>query len=140
MKLAIAIAGVLATAKVYAQATACPDAAVFKQCLQNQDVYLNTCDYRCLCQWSKAKLSCYSSCPNDPDYGTQQNIVASYCSVPGANVTSTWTGSVAPTASPSSSANASATAGSKPSNDATQQTMALGWLLAGVITAVTFQT
>ncbi|ORZ09539.1 hypothetical protein BCR42DRAFT_423614 [Absidia repens] len=93
MKFTIASASIVALT-AYIQATAaqtvCTDQAVFDLCKQNQEKYLATCEptnYQCLCQWNKAKLSCWNSCPNDVEKGTQENIVAADCSVPGANVT-----------------------------------------------------
>ncbi|KAI8064686.1 hypothetical protein BC940DRAFT_305095 [Gongronella butleri] len=129
------------TTTVLAQTTTCADQSVFNLCLQNQDTYLKTCatdNYQCLCHWNQAKLSCYTSCPNDPTYGTQVNVVASYCSIPGANVTSTWTGSTATaTATASASANASASSSSKPSSAGTQsKNLAWGVVAAGVSMAV----
>ncbi|KAI8342404.1 hypothetical protein BC941DRAFT_412643 [Chlamydoabsidia padenii] len=129
MKLTLASASVIAFSayiqSVAAQAV-CSDQAVFDLCKKNQDQYLATCgptDYRCLCQWNKAKLSCYNSCPNDVEKGTQENIVAADCSVPGANVTSTWSNTALPTSSsasiavtPSASNNASASTTSNPSS------------------------
>ncbi|CAO3610226.1 unnamed protein product [Cunninghamella blakesleeana] len=108
----VGLIALAATAQSVLGQTACSDQAVFDLCLQNQDNYLKTCgptDYQCLCQWNKAKLTCYTSCPNDPTKGSQDNVVASYCNIPGANVTSTWTGSITtPTASSSVSASGSA--------------------------------
>ncbi|CAO3625381.1 unnamed protein product [Cunninghamella echinulata] len=109
MKFTVGLIALTATVQSVLAQTACSDQAVFDLCKQNQEQYIATCgptSYQCLCQWNKAKLSCYNSCPNDPTKGTQENVVASYCNIPGANITTSWTGSIytpTPTATPSNS-------------------------------------
>ncbi|KAI8092636.1 uncharacterized protein BX664DRAFT_91463 [Halteromyces radiatus] len=118
--------------------SACPDQAVFDLCKQNQDKYLATCaptNYQCLCQWNKAKLSCWSSCPNDVERGTQENIVAADCSVPGANVTTSWSNTVVPTSASASatlSPSASASTSSK-SNSANNHQIKFEWMMASTV-------
>ncbi|SAM02727.1 hypothetical protein [Absidia glauca] len=117
MKFTLATAGVVAFSAYIQSAAAqaaCADQAVFDLCKQNQDKYIATCG-------PTAKLSCYASCPNDVEKGTQENIVSADCSVPGANVTSTWSNTALPTSTsasavPSASANASTSAAPKPSS------------------------
>ncbi|KAI9313594.1 hypothetical protein BX666DRAFT_1978078 [Dichotomocladium elegans] len=69
--------------------SSCADQPVFDQCKANQDTYLKTCsqqDYACLCRWQTVKVSCWNSCPNDPERSTQESLAIVYCSQPGANV------------------------------------------------------
>lgn len=37
-------------------------------------------------QWQTAKVSCWDNCPNDSELHTQQGLMTTYCSQPGANV------------------------------------------------------
>ncbi|KAI8369067.1 hypothetical protein BD560DRAFT_397896 [Blakeslea trispora] len=102
--------------------SSCALQATLDLCLQNEDNYIKTCgqtDYACLCRWSKEKLSCYSSCPNDVNAATQKTLVDSYCSVPGANVSvAPWTSSGVPTSTAiaANTASVSSVASSTPSN------------------------
>ncbi|KAI8141013.1 hypothetical protein BJV82DRAFT_620477 [Fennellomyces sp. T-0311] len=69
----------------------CPDQTVFDQCKRNEDNYIATCaqgDYACLCKWQTEKVSCWNNCPNDTGRGTEEALRITYCSQPGANVTS----------------------------------------------------
>ncbi|SAL98148.1 hypothetical protein [Absidia glauca] len=77
--------------------SACADQAVFDLCRQNQDKYLSTCAVT----------------------GTQENIVAADCSVPGANVTTSWssTPSSAPTSTSIAITPTNGAAAAKPSSD-----------------------
>ncbi|CDS12801.1 hypothetical protein LRAMOSA04985 [Lichtheimia ramosa] len=110
----IAVAGLLAVANhiAHAQNANCPAQTVFNQCKQNEDNYLRTCkqdgkgmsfdvythgtddessnpntEYACLCKWQKAKVSCWDTCPEDSEKETQKTLMMTYCSQPGANVT-----------------------------------------------------
>ncbi|CAO3593257.1 unnamed protein product [Absidia cylindrospora] len=130
--------------------SACADQAVFDLCKQNQDKYLATCaptNYQCLCQWNKAKLSCWDSCPNDVEKGSQENIASADCSVPGANVTTSWSNTALPTSTSASSSmpsssNGNAAASSKPSSGAhpsfklTESTVAVGATMMMAVAAV----
>ncbi|KAI7884941.1 hypothetical protein K492DRAFT_191469 [Lichtheimia hyalospora FSU 10163] len=89
----IAVAGLLAAVNqiTYAQNSNCPAQTVFNQCKQNEDNYLRTCkqdEYDCLCKWQKAKVSCWDTCPEDSEKESQKKLMMTYCSQPGANVTS----------------------------------------------------
>ncbi|ORY93477.1 hypothetical protein BCR43DRAFT_527023 [Syncephalastrum racemosum] len=109
----------------------CADQTVFDQCKKNEQNYLDTCtnnDFACLCKWQTAMVSCWNSCPDDQEKGTQQALQTTYCSQPGANVTTVASSSAAlpsssmlPSASVSSgasSASASASSSSNPSSGA----------------------
>ncbi|KAI9497783.1 hypothetical protein BDB00DRAFT_592000 [Zychaea mexicana] len=84
----IAVAMVAFSQTAQAQST-CAAQTVFDLCKQNEDNYIKTCnqgDYACLCKWQKAKVSCWDTCPNDTERGTQEALMTTYCSQPGANV------------------------------------------------------
>ncbi|KAI8353635.1 hypothetical protein EDC96DRAFT_517113 [Choanephora cucurbitarum] len=127
--------------------SSCALQATLDLCLQNEDNYIKTCgqqDFACLCRWSKEKLSCYSSCPNDVGVGSQKAIVDSYCSVPGANVSvAPWTSSGAPTSTviAANTASVSSVASSTPSATGAKSaaaTLAIGQsalVVAGAIAA-----
>ncbi|KAJ8656608.1 hypothetical protein O0I10_007685 [Lichtheimia ornata] len=92
LAIVIAVAGLLVATNqiVYAQNANCPAQTVFNQCKQNEDNYLRTCkqdEYACLCKWQKAKVSCWDTCPEDSEKETQKTLMMTYCSQPGANVT-----------------------------------------------------
>ncbi|KAI8384740.1 uncharacterized protein BYT42DRAFT_563506 [Radiomyces spectabilis] len=107
------VAIVALTEKASAQNTTTPCAAqdVFTLCQSNQDTYIKGCqleDFQCLCRWHKAKLSCWDNCPNDAGRHTQDGLVTTYCSMPGANVTSIWvppSSTAPPVSQPTSSGN-----------------------------------
>ncbi|KAI7881829.1 hypothetical protein K492DRAFT_176810 [Lichtheimia hyalospora FSU 10163] len=99
-----------------AQATSsCPAQNVFDQCKQNEDNYLKTCtqsDYACLCKWQTQKVSCWDTCPNDNQKGIEESLMITYCSQPGANVTSSAASSTLPSSSSASVAQSSSNSAS----------------------------
>ncbi|KAG2220971.1 hypothetical protein INT45_006504 [Circinella minor] len=82
-------------------------------------------DYACLCKWQTAKVSCWDTCPDDVQRGTEAALMTTYCSQPGANVTVVpSSSSVLPSSSQASISQASNTA--SPSNDDKSAASSLG--------------
>ncbi|KAI7847750.1 hypothetical protein BDC45DRAFT_525237 [Circinella umbellata] len=84
------VAMVALTQTIEAQQSSCLAQTVFDLCKANEDNYLSTCkqtDYACLCKWQTAKVSCWDTCPDDVQRGTEAALMTTYCSQPGANVT-----------------------------------------------------
>ncbi|CDS07432.1 hypothetical protein LRAMOSA01381 [Lichtheimia ramosa] len=101
--------------------SSCPAQNVFEQCKQNEDNYLKTCtqnDYACLCKWQTQKVSCWDTCPNDNQKGIEESLMTTYCSQPGANVTSSAVSSTLPSSSSASATqSASNSASASPSTE-----------------------
>ncbi|KAG1640988.1 hypothetical protein G6F44_006285 [Rhizopus delemar] len=116
---AVASTATATTTPTRSSTSDCAVKSVFDLCLQNEDDYIKRCqdhDYACLCTTNRQKLSCWNNCPNDTGLATQEGVVQTICSMPGANVSVTpWSSSILPTSTnivASSSAIASASTAS----------------------------